>query len=66
MKLQFCELLEVSDKSPSTFTPRLEREAVITVSWMQAKEIARLLGQVVTAYEELNHKLPSPADIKVP
>jgi hypothetical protein len=66
VKLQFLQLVDTSDKAPSDFTPCLIREAVVTVSWIQTKEIARLLSRVVSAYEELNGKLPTPEEIKVP
>ena len=66
LRLQFCELTDASEKSPSPFTPRLEREAVITVSWMQVKQIARVLSDVVAAYEAKNGPLPIPSEIKVP
>jgi hypothetical protein len=66
LKLQFCELMDDSTKFPSGFTPRLERLAIVTVSWTQAKEIARMLTQIVAKYEELNGPVPSVADIKIP
>jgi len=66
VKLQFFELLDDSDKFPSTFSPRLERTAVVTVSWTQLKELATLVHQAVSKYEELNGPIKTLAETKIP
>jgi hypothetical protein len=66
VKLQFYELLDDSDKFPSTYSPRLERLAVVTVSWTQLKELATVVNQAVSRYEELNGLIRPLGDVKVP
>ena len=66
VRLEFNEIVNMSDEVPAPFTFGIERHAVVTVSWPHAKQIAIALQQMVAKYEELNGEIKSAENVKVP
>ena len=67
IQLIFGEVSDASEEVPSQFTPRLERRAIVTLSWIQAKQIVNLVNGTITKFEQLNGiTIPNVEDIKIP
>lgn len=64
VKMHFGEFYDDIREMPIKSNIKITKQAVITLTWSQAKQIADLMAHVIARYEETNGKIPNVEDFK--
>ena len=64
IQLHFNEFFDDIREVPLKSNYRVEKKAMVTLSWVEAKQLLGILGKVIAGYEKNNKQIPTVDDFK--